>query len=76
LPQLSHKESLDLVVEDENESTSCSSENVGKATLEESKWSFLFDDLVDAIHGTIIKLILTSLSRHHHESSSDGIKWI
>jgi hypothetical protein len=75
--RLSHTEpGLDLVVEDENESTSGSSEDVGKASLEESSSSLLLVDLLEAIHGSVVHLVGTSLTSGHHESTSDGIKWV
>jgi hypothetical protein len=68
--------SLDLIVEDENESTSSSSEDVGKASLEESFTTFILVDLGEAIHGSVIHLVGSGFTGSHHESSSDGIKWI
>jgi hypothetical protein len=67
---------LDLIVENENESTSSSSEDVGKASLEESFTSLIFVDLGEAIHGTVVHSVGSSFTGSHHESSSDGIKWI
>lgn len=67
---------MDLVVEDENEGTTGSSDDVRETSLEESSWTFLSEDLVEAIESTVVKLISTSLSGGHHESTSDGIKWI
>ena len=67
---------MDLIVEDENESTSSSSEDVRKASLEESFTSLIFVDLLEAVHGTVVHLVGSSFTGSHHESSSDGIKWI
>jgi hypothetical protein len=67
---------LDFIVENEDESTSGSSEDVGKATLEESFTSLIFVDLREAIHGTVVHFVGSGFTGSHHESSSDGIKWI
>jgi hypothetical protein len=68
--------SLDLIVENEDESTTGSSEDVGKASLEESFTTFILVDLGEAVHGTVVHSIGSSFTGSHHESSSDGIKWI
>jgi len=67
---------LELVVENENESTTGSSDNVGKASLEEGSWSFVLEDLGKAIHGSIIHAVGSGFTSVHHESSSDGIEWV
>jgi len=67
---------LDLIVENEDESTTGSSEHVGKASLEESFTSFILVDLGEAIHGTCVHSVGSGFTGSHHESSSDGIKWI
>jgi hypothetical protein len=67
---------LDLIVENEDESTTGSSEDVGKASLEESFTSFILVDLGEAIHGTCVHSVGSGFTGSHHESSSDGIKWI
>jgi hypothetical protein len=65
---------LDLVVEDKNEGTTGTSDNVGQAALEEGGATLVMVDLLEAVHGTIVHLVLASLTGSHHESSSDGIK--
>ena len=65
---------LDLIVEDENESTTGTSEDVGKASLEESSTSLIGVDLLDAIESSVMHGISSSLSCVHHESSSHGIE--
>ena len=67
---------MDLVVENEDKSSSSSSENVGEASLEESSSTFVLVDLLEAIKSSIIHLISTSLSGSHHESSSDSVEWV
>jgi hypothetical protein len=72
----SGKEGSNFIVENKDESSSGTSEDVGKATLEESGWAFVFEDLLEAVHGTIVHLIFSGFTSSHHESSSDGIEWI
>ena len=69
--------SLNLVVEDEDEGATGTSEDVGEATLEEGLESTLVGvDLLEAVDGAIVELVLTSLAGSHHESTSDGIKGV
>ena len=68
--------SLNLVVEDKNESTTGSSEDVRKASLEEGSSTFVMVDLLEAINGSVIHGVGSSLSGVHHESSSNGIEWV
>ena len=65
---------LDLVVEDESKSTTCTSEDVAKASLEESSTSLIGVDLLEAIESSVIHGFDSSLSGVHHESSSHGIE--
>lgn len=51
------EESLKLVVEDEDESTTSSSDNVGEATFEEGPATLVLVDLLDAIHGACVEEI-------------------
>jgi len=67
---------LDLVVEDEHKSTTGSSEYVGKGSFEEGPRSLLLKDLGKAVHCTGVLNVTTLLARLHHQSSSNGIKWI
>lgn len=72
----SHKHGLDLVVEDEHKGATGTSDNVGEAALEEGLTTLVLVDLNEAVPGTVIELILASLTGSHHESSSDGIERI
>lgn len=63
---------MDLVVEDEDQSTTGTSDDVREATLEESVGALLLEDGLEAMHGSLILGIL--LTGSHHESTSDGIK--
>jgi hypothetical protein len=67
---------LDLVVEDEHESSSGSSEDVGERSLEESGGTLVGDDPFEAIYSSLVLLLLDWSSRLHHESSSDGVEWV
>lgn len=73
---LSHEECSNLIVENEDESTTGTSKDVGKASLEESGWTFVCEDLLEAVHSTIVHLVFSSLTGSHHESSSHGIEWV
>ena len=68
------KITLNLVVEDQNQCTTSSSENVGESSLEEGTWAFVLEDLVKAINCSCVKDVRSS--RLHHKSSSHCIKWI
>jgi len=67
---------LDFIVENEHKSSTGSSKDVGKASLEESSTSLISIDLSEAVHGTCVHSIGSGFTGSHHESSSDGIKWI
>ena len=54
------EERLDLVVEDENESATSSSDNVGERTLEEGSGTFVLKDLLEAIKGILVENIGSS----------------
>jgi len=70
------KHSLNLIVKYEYESTTGTSKNVGKTSLEESFTTFILIDLFEAIHGTIVHWISSGFTSVHHKSSSNGIKRI
>lgn len=65
---------MDLVVEDENQSTTGTSDDVREATLEEGSGTLLSGNGLEAVHGTLVLGVL--LTGSHHESTSDGIKRI
>mmetsp|Transcript_10385 Transcript_10385/g.26648 ORF Transcript_10385/g.26648 Transcript_10385/m.26648 type:complete len:392 (+) Transcript_10385:95-1270(+) len=65
---------LDLVVHDEDESASGSSEDVGEGSLEEGSHSFILGDLGPAVERSVVELFLSS--GLHHESSSDGVEGV
>jgi len=67
---------LNFIVEYKNEGTTGSSDNVRETSLEEGSWSLIGEDLVEAVHGTSVHSVGTGLSGGHHESTSDGIKWV
>lgn len=64
--------SLDLVVEDEHECTSSSSDDVRERSLEEGSGSFLFQDLFETVDGSRVQDVASS--GLHHQSSSDCVK--
>lgn len=63
---------LDLVVEDEHESATSASDDVGESALEEGTGTFVLKDLVEAINGASVHDICST--RLHHKSSSDCVK--
>jgi len=65
---------LDLVVEDEYESSTSSSEDIRERSLEEGFGSFVLENLFETIKSAGVKNI--SSTGLHHKSSSDGIKGI
>ena len=67
---------LDLVVENEHKGTTGSSVDVREGSLEEGPVSLLFKDLLNAVHCAGILNVTTLLARLHHQSSTDGIKWV
>jgi hypothetical protein len=71
---ISVEDSLELVVEDEHKSATGSSDDVGEASLEESAWSLVLEDLPEAVHGTVVHGVSSGLTSVHHESSSHGIE--
>ena len=52
--------SLDLVVEDEHESATSTSDDVGEAALEEGLGTLVLIDLLEAIDGTGVENISSS----------------
>lgn len=55
---------LEFIIEDEDDGSTDTSENVRESTLEKCLWSFLLGDLDEAINGTSIKNISSS-GLHH-----------
>lgn len=70
----STKGSLDLVVEDEDESATSSSDDVGEASLEEGLATLVLVDLLEAVHGASVEEI--SSAGLHHQSTSDGVEGV
>jgi len=56
LAVLSFDEVHDLVVHNKNDSGTSSSENVSEGTLEETLWSFVLQDLGEAVGHTVVDL--------------------
>lgn len=65
---------MDLVVEDEHEGTTGSSDDVREGSLEEGLGSFVLENFLEAIEGVLVEHI--GSTRLHHKSSSDGIEGI
>ena len=65
---------LDSVVEDKNKSSSSSSNDVGRSSLEESLSSSFSIKLSETVHSSRIENI--SSSRLHHQPTSDSVEGI
>jgi len=65
---------LEFVVENQDEGSTHTSEDIGEGSLEEGLATFILVDLGEAVEGTVVKDFLST--RLHHESSSDGIEGI
>lgn len=68
---LAEQEDLHLVVDGQHTSTSNTTEDVGTSTLEERLDTLLGNDLAGGIHG---RLVLDSLTRGHHHTTTDGVE--
>jgi len=62
---------LDFVIENQDDSTTGTSDNVGGSSLEQGRGSFVGQDLLEAIDGSGVQDI--GSTRLHHQSSTDGI---
>lgn len=60
-----------MIVDGQHTGTGNTTENVGTSTLEERLESLLGDDLATGIQG---RLVLDSLTRGHHHTTTDGVK--
>jgi hypothetical protein len=67
---------LDFVVEDEDESTTSSSDDVGEGSLEEGFCALLLVDLDEAVRGASVHELGLWETRLHHQSSTDGVEWV
>jgi len=74
LARSAEEDSLDLGVEDEDEGTTGTSDNVGEGALEESLGTFVSSNSLEAVQSAVVHLLLST--GVHHESTSDGIKRI
>lgn len=72
----SFNEVHDLIVHNKNDSGTSSSKNVGESSLEESLWSFGFQDLTEAVSHTVVDLLFLWLGGLVLESSLHSIKWV
>lgn len=64
---------MDVIVTGDGTSTGNTSEDISTSTLEEGEGTFLGDNLLGTIDGTVV---LDGLTGGHHHSSSDGIDGI
>ena len=72
----SFNEVHDLIVHNKYNSGTGSSEDVGEGSLEESLWSFGFQDLSEAVSHTVVDLFGLWLGGFVLQSSLHSIKWV
>jgi len=70
------KESLDLIVENQDQGTACATENVGESSLEESLATLLPEDLAPAIDGVLVHDVGSLATRLHHHTTTDSVEGI
>jgi hypothetical protein len=73
LESLSEHQDLHLIVDGQDTGTGDTTENVGSSTLEEGLGTLLGNDLTESIEG---RLVLDSLTRSHHHTTTDSIQWV
>jgi hypothetical protein len=65
-----------LVVQDEHKGRSNSSEGVGSGSLEEGRASFITEDLLQAVEGSVVNPLFLGLLRLHLETTTDGVEGV
>jgi uncharacterized protein with ACT and thioredoxin-like domain len=66
------EDGLDLGVEDEDESATGASDDVGEGALEEGAGAFVSENLFKAVSSVVVHLV--GAARVHHESATHGVK--
>jgi len=74
--RLTEHENLDLIVENEHQGTTSSTENVGEGALEESIGAFVLGDLLPAVEGASVHNFRALATRLHHETTTDSVEGI
>jgi len=73
LELLTEEDNLQLVVHGDNTSTGNTSQDVSTATLEQGSNTLSGNNLLETVESTVV---LNSLTRGHHHSSSDSVQWV
>lgn len=69
-------EGLKLIVEDEYEGTTGTTQDVGQSSLEESFGSLSFVDLGPAVQGVLVHNLALGTARLHHHTTTDSVEGI
>jgi len=67
---------LDLVVHDEDDGATGSTDDVGQGSLEESTHALLGGDLAPAVHGARVLALGDGQARLHHHPAADGVEGV
>jgi len=67
---------LGLTVEDEDESSTSTTKDVGTSTLEEGGHTFVLDDLLQGVGGTLVDSVSDGLLTFHLKTTTDGVKGV
>ena len=74
------EEGLELVIHNQDQRATHTSEDVGASSLEESLGTFFSGDFTEAVNGTVVQDFLFAVGGFstglHHESSSDGVQGV
>jgi hypothetical protein len=72
------EDGLKLVVHDQNQRSTHTSQNVRSGSFEEGLGSFLRSDFLETVEGSVVENLLLAVfsdsSGLHHKSSSDGVQ--
>lgn len=67
---------FELIVEDEYEGTTSSTQNVGEGSLEEGTATFRFVDLAPAVKGVLVHNFRLGATRLHHHTTTNSVEGI
>ena len=70
------EEGLDLIVQDEHESATHTTENVRESALEESLRALGLSDLGPAVDGVLVHAFVGGQTRLHHHTSTDSVEGV
>mmetsp|Transcript_28542 Transcript_28542/g.69173 ORF Transcript_28542/g.69173 Transcript_28542/m.69173 type:complete len:380 (+) Transcript_28542:39-1178(+) len=68
--------SSDFRVEHKDKRSSHGTERVGTGSLEEGGGSFLLDNLLEAVSGSLVDPLFLWLLRLHLQTTTDGVEWV